>query len=149
MPKYTLKSGIKYIDDSVILPITVLKCLSEFEILDFCVSSSFQENKDKKACLPRSDLKDRNDATTRGADNGMSMHCYVNRRIYGGNYSTEIIVWHYSKSGELVEQGGEDYSSKSSIWKLISETLAFKEETFFFSAKIEMIFFHGMKKKRL
>lgn len=132
MPKYTLKSGIKYIDDSVILPITVLKCLSEFEILDFCVSSSFQENKDKKACLPRSDLKDRNDATMRGADNGMSMHCYVNRRIYGGNYSTEIIVWHYSKSGELVEQGGEDYSSESSIWKLISETLAFKEETFFF-----------------
>lgn len=48
-----------------------------------------------------------------------------------------------------MEQGGEDYSSESSIWKLISETLAFKEETFFFSAKIEMIFFHGMKKKRL
>lgn len=50
-----------------------------------------------------------------------------------------------------MEQGGEDDSSESSIWKLISETLAFKEETFFFffSAKIEMIFFHGMKKKRL
>lgn len=82
--------------------------------------------------MPQRDSEDRNAATMRSADNGMSMHCYVNKRIRGGNFSTEIIIWHYSKSGKQEEQVGKDDSSECSMWKLISEIPAFKEETFFF-----------------
>lgn len=64
------------------------------------VSFSLQENEDKRTCLRQRDLEDKHDVIMKESDNNMSIHCYVNRSIFGDNKVISFKTWRARGTGK-------------------------------------------------